>query len=226
MQDLSPPHNSQKSKHLSSTQKALNVWGIVLATWAIYRSTIGVNAPILFDEVLFKPLLFVGPVLWYIKTIERASIAQGLWIRTRHLPRELGITLLIASPLMILLGYSLVYATPVIARPQLMIYVFVALGMTVSEEVLSRGFIARHMWQEKHNIFVTIAQASLLHMFLRIPRMMTTPELFGGKLMAFIVAESILSVVLTALFLWRKNLLPVLGVRYLYTLTLMSLLVA
>lgn len=213
-----------KHKQTSSTQKALNVWGIVLATWAIYRSTIGATAPIFFDEVLLKPLLFIGPVLWYITIIEKKTFLQGIWFQVNDWKKDGLVALLISLPIVLLLAYSLFFPGFTVTGPKLVLFSLVALGMTFSEEILSRGFVARHIWEEKKNIIITVAQANALHLFLRIPRMMTTPELFGQKLFAFAIAEVTLSVVLTTLFIWRRNLLPVLIVRYLYTLTLMSLL--
>jgi len=218
--DTARPHQKP-----SQTQKAFNVWGIVLAIWAVYRSTIGVSASMLFDEVIIKPALFILPVLFYITQIEHKSFIQGLWLDTKNLINNMKVALLMSIPVFLLFLVLVVGNTKVVPVAYLLTLIPVVLGMSISEEVLSRGFVARHIWEEKHNVIITMAQASVLHMFLRIPRIMTMPELFGQKLVLFVVADFLLSIVLTALFLWRKDLISVIVVRFLYSFLLLAMLV-
>lgn len=209
----------------SHTQKAFNVWGIVLVIWAVYRSTIGVGAPIFFDEVIFKPPLFIVPVLFYITRIEHLSIAKGLWLEKKGLAKNIQIALLLSFPVFIMFVLFFAYSTRTLTIGSVLMLIPIALGMAISEEILSRGFVARHIWEEGHSVVKTILQASVLHMFLRIPRIMTTPELFGQRLIIFVTADFLLSIVLTAVLLWRKSLVPVVVIRFLYALLLMSMVV-
>lgn len=215
-----PPYRS-----VSQTQKAFNVWGIVLAIWAVYRSTIGATAPLVFDELILKPLLFIGPVLFYIKNFEHKTLARGLWLEKGDWSKHWRISALLCIPVFLLFTVFLLFSPDKASFDSIFILLPIAFGMSVSEEILSRGFVARHIWEESQNVFKTMVVASLLHMFLRIPRILTTPELFGEKLILFVVADLILSVVLTAMFLWRKSLAPVILVRFLYSFLLMSMLV-
>lgn len=225
--DTTTHKDSRHPHHKSSqTQKAFNVWGIVLAIWAVYRSTIGVSAPLLFDEVVLKPVLFIVPVIFYITQIERKSIMQGLWLDTKNILSNLKVALLISIPVFVLFFLFLIFNPRIIPFDLLIILVPIALGMSISEEVLSRGFVARHIWEEKHGVITTMVQASVLHMFLRIPRIMTMPELFGQKLIFFVAADFLLSIVLTAILLWRKDIISVIVVRFLYSFLLMSMLVS
>ena len=70
-----------------------------------------------------------------------------------------------------------------------------------------------------------LIKASALHLLLRIPRIMTTPQFFGDKLLWVIAAEALVSLIMTGLFLWRKSLLQVIMVRFIYTIVLLALLV-
>jgi hypothetical protein len=215
--------NDEHKQKSSQTQKAFNVWGIVLAIWAVYRSTIGINSSLFFDEIILKPLLFITPVIFYITNVEHLSIAKGLWLEKKGLLKNLKIALLISIPVFILF-FLFLFSSKGISVETILWLLPIALGMSMSEEILSRGFVARHIWEEKHSIVKTVVQASVLHMFLRIPRIMTMPELFGQKLILFVTADFLLSIVLTAIFLWRKSLVPVIVVRFLYSFLLMSML--
>ena len=226
MKQNNASHEKQEDHHhkSSQTQKAFNVWGIVLAIWAVYRSTIGVNSPLFFDEIILKPLLFITPVIFYITNVEHISIVKGLWLEKKNLLKDFKIALLISIPVFILF-FLFLFSSKGINFETILWLVPIALGMSISEEILSRGFVARHIWEEKHSIVKTMIQASVLHMFLRIPRIMTMPELFGQKLILFVTADFLLSIVLTAILLWRKSLVPVIVVRFLYSFLLMSMLV-
>ncbi len=213
------------SRVVSQTQKAFNVWGIVLAIWAVYRATVGAAAPMLFDEIILKPLLFIVPVLFYIRTFEHKSIAHGLWLDRKDIVHHVQVALLICIPVVALYGLFLAFGSNKVSWESVLLLAPIALGMSISEEVLSRGFVARHIWEESHSVVKTVVQASIMHMFLRIPRIMTTPALFGNKLVLFVAADLLLSVVLTVVFLWRKSLVPVIVVRFLYSFLLMSMLV-
>ena len=61
----------KEKKEISSTQKALNLWAVILIIWAIYRTYF--KLPEWFDEFIAKPLVFVLPVLVYIRTVEKRN---------------------------------------------------------------------------------------------------------------------------------------------------------
>lgn len=221
--EVAPEKSAQPHQVASQTQKVFNVWGIILAIWAVYRSTIGVSSPLFFDEVILKPLLFITPVIFFIKNFEHRSIAEGLWLNKKDLLKNVKLALLLSIPVLVLFLLSFLSSQPTSLEVVLLL-IPVAFGMSISEEILSRGFVARRIWEEKHSIVRTIIQASILHMFLRIPRIMTTPGLFGQKLILFILADLILSIALTTILIWKKSLYPVIVVRFLYTFLLMVLL--
>lgn len=219
--------NTSPNRHgkvVSQTQKAFNVWGIVLAVWAVYRATIGIESSMYFDEIVLKPLLFIAPVLFYIKTFEHKTIAHGLWLDRKNITSHIRAALLICAPVVLLYMIFLVFQRDQVSWQSVVPLMIIALGMSVSEEVLSRGFVARHIWEESNSVVKTVIQASVMHMFLRIPRIMTTATLFGNTLILFVVGDLLISIVLTVVFLWRKSLVPVIIIRFLYSYFLMSML--
>src|SRR3989339_765422 len=66
---------------ISPTQRALNLWAIILIIWAIYRANL--KMPEWFDELIAKPLVFVLPVYWYIKNIDKKDLFSSLYIKPK-----------------------------------------------------------------------------------------------------------------------------------------------
>ena len=61
----------------SPTQKALNVWAIVLIIWALYRAKFRTDLPIWFDEFIAKPAVFILPIYYYISRYEKKNFFSG-----------------------------------------------------------------------------------------------------------------------------------------------------
>jgi len=59
---------------VSSTQKMLNVWAIILIIWSFYRATFKMNLPVWFDEFIAKPMVFLFPIYWFITKLEKKTI--------------------------------------------------------------------------------------------------------------------------------------------------------
>lgn len=211
------------TSHVSPTQRALSVWGFILGVWALYRTTIGKDMPLGFDEFVFKPLLFLAPIYYFIKHYEHKLLFAALWIKPRHWRMDLQQALLISFPFL-MVGLYMVSQTSlrVVEWPWV---VAMALVIATTEETLSRGFVTSRLYEDGHRWILTLIRASTLHLLLRIPRIMTTPQFFGEKLLWVFGAEALIGLIMTGLFLWRKSLLQVIIVRFIYTIVLLALLV-
>jgi hypothetical protein len=219
-------HASHKSHHrrvVSPTQKAFNLWGIIVIVWAFYRSTIGATSPMTFDELIFKPVIFLWPVLYYVKAVEHKTWKTGLWLSSERLLSHVQFASIISIPLFLFTLYVMFITRSSINIETVGYILALSVAMSLTEETLSRGFVARHIWEETHSILKTIFQASMLHMFLRIPRIMTMPELFGQKLIMYFAAEILLSFALTGVLLYRKSMIPVYALRMAATFALLVL---
>lgn len=210
------------TSHVSPTQRALSVWGFILGVWALYRSTVGKDMPPGFDEFIFKPLLFLTPIYYFITHYERKSLAHGLWIRVNHLRQDLQQAVLISLPFLAV-GLFMVSWSDIHTYEWLWL-ISIAAVVAVTEETVSCGFVTSRLYEDGHQWIVTLLKASALHLLLRIPRIMTTPQLFGDRLLFVFAAEAFASLTMTGLFLWRKSLLQVMIVRFLYTIVLRALL--
>lgn len=207
----------------SPTQRALSVWGFILGVWALYRTTIGKDMPLGFDEFVFKPLLFLTPIYYFITHYEHKSLVHGLWIKLHHWRQDMQQALLISLPFLLAGLFMISQSNFSIAEwPWL---IAMAAVIAVTEETLSRGFVTSRLYEEGHHWMQILIKASALHLLLRIPRIMTTPQFFGDKLLWVIAAEALVSLIMTGLFLWRKSLLQVIMVRFIYTIVLLALLV-
>lgn len=207
---------------VSPTQKAFNVWGIILAVWALYRGTIGQQAPIVFDEFIFKPLVFIWPVYLFIVHYEHKVFFHSIWLRFTHWRQDVGYAVLLSTPLVAFLLFLVVTKKAYFHDVPLLLVLAVATALT--EETLSRGLVAVRIYEETGSFFKTLLQSSILHLFLRVPRVMTMPSLFGDRLLYAIGAEVVLSFVVTFTFLQRKSLLSAMVVRAIYVFVMMSLL--
>ena len=59
-----------KSK-VTATQRALNLWAVILIIWSVYRAKF--RLPEWLDEFIAKPLVFILPVYYYIRKIEKKT---------------------------------------------------------------------------------------------------------------------------------------------------------
>ena len=99
-----------KDKKITSTQKALNLWAVILIVWSIYRTYF--KLPEWFDEFIAKPVVFVLPVLVYIKSVEKKEILSSLFINKnfKNFVKEffisfgVGLTLLLTALLSVYLN--------------------------------------------------------------------------------------------------------------------------
>jgi hypothetical protein len=207
---------------VSPTQKAFNVWGIVLAVWALYRGTIGQQAPIAFDEFIFKPLVFIWPVYLFIVHYEHKVFFHSIWLKFTHWRQDVGYAFLLSAPLLVFLFFLVFTKKASFHDVPLLLVLSVATALT--EETLSRGLVAVRIYEETGSFMKTLLQSSILHLFLRVPRVMTMPNLFGDRLLYAMGAEVALSFVVTFTFLQRKSLLSAMVVRAIYVFVMMSLL--
>lgn len=176
-----------------------------------------------FDEFIFKPVVFLWPVFYYVKAVERKTWKTGLWLSTENILSHLQFASIISIPLFLFTLYVMFVTKSSLNIENIAYMLAISAAVSLTEETLSRGFVARHIWDETHGVIKTIFQASMLHMFLRIPRIMTMPELFGQKLVMYFTAEILLSFVLTSVLLYRKSMIPVYALRMAATFALFVL---
>ena len=196
------------------TQKALNLWAIVLIVWSVYRSFL--KMPEWFDELVAKPLVFVLPVLYYIVRVDKKPLFSSLFINIK--PKKLfsdllyslalAILFLGAAALALYLRFKEVHLPLFPPTNQIGWIIILSLATGITEEILSRGFVLKHLYEESKNYFSSIFISSILFFILHIPILFANSKITGNLLLAFMATDMVLSIINGYLFLERKSLLP------------------
>lgn len=214
-------------ENVSPLQKSLNVWAIILILWSIYRANFGTSLPAWLDEFLVKPLFFILPVYWYIKKIEKKSFFHEVDLHKKTIVSDLllgfglGVAFFAVGYLGIILkqGVSSVQIFKLF-QPQTFIIFAIAFATSVSEEILSRGFVLKRLYEESKNTVKSIAISSILFFFLHIPILFTSQHMTGTLILQVMMTDIALSVVVSILYLQRRSLLLPIIIHAFYTFSL------
>jgi len=211
-------------KAVSPTQKALNVWAIILIIWAVYRSKL--QLPVWFDEFIAKPLVFIFPVYYYLVKIEKKNFFDEISLRKKNLTKQSVQGLVLGLVFLFISLLALVFkgrALPSIAhlQPKAIIYLtLISFAGAVSEEILSRGFVLKRLYQGSKNVFSAVTIASVLFFFLHIPVLFTSPGISGNLLLIFIGTDFLLSLTTSLIFIAQDSLVLPIFIHAFYNLAL------
>lgn len=210
---------------ITPTQKALNLWAIILIIWSIYRANM--KMPEWFDEFIAKPIVFILPVYYYIKKIDKVDFFSAIWFKPKKIFRDLAVAFGIGGVFFVTSIFASFvksgqfFSSNVSFTPQNIFYIFViALATGISEEILSRGFVLRKLYEESKNIYTSSFFASILFFFLHVPMLFTNAKIVGNTLLVFMATDLILSLVNSFIYLDKKSLtLPIL-IHAMYNISL------
>jgi membrane protease YdiL (CAAX protease family) len=93
------------------------------------------------------------------------------------------------------------------------------LAAAISEEILSRGFILKRLYQDSKNKLSASFFASILYFFLHIPIIFTNPQINNNFLFLFMTIEIIFSLIISLIFIDYGLLLAIL-IHFFYSLSL------
>ncbi len=211
---------------ISPLQRVLNVWAIILIAWSIYRANF--RMPEWFDEFIAKPLIFVLPVYIYIKKVENKNFFSAISLKTKLLISDLIFGVLIALIFIssaILANFIKLHKFVLFTKTSLTIQdaVFVlviALATSISEEILSRGFVLKRLYEESKNIFTSSFFASILFFFLHVPILFTNIKITGNLLLVFMAVDIVLSLFNSLVFLTKKDLVLPILIHAFYNMTI------
>lgn len=211
---------------ITPTQRALNLWAIILIIWSIYRAKF--KMPDWFDEFIAKPSVFILPVLYYIKRYEKTDLRSALGFKSKSLKSDIimgvfiGVILVASS----ILAYFV--RTRTLRFPQLTVsweqagmILLIAFATSVSEEILSRGFILKRLYEESKNVFTATFFSSILFFFLHVPILFTNAKLTGNLLLMFMATDLMLSFVNSITFLQTNSLILPIFIHAMYNAVIM-----
>ncbi len=208
-------------KEVSRVEKVLNVWGVSLIVWSVYRFYFKTDLPLWFDEFIAKPLVFVLPAYYYITKHEKENFLVAVSLKVKKLGKEVLFGLIVGLAL-----FTLIVITSLknIDLNQRLLYLFiVALATSFSEEILSRGFVLKRLYEESKNIWAATFFASILFFFLHVPILFSTPNIGGDILIRIMTTDLVLSFALSFLFILRGSLVVPILVHAFYALSLFLL---
>lgn len=203
----------KEKKGISSTQRALNLWAVVLIIWSIYRTYF--KLPEWFDEFVAKPLVFVLPVLVYIRSVEKKEIFSSLlidrnfksFIKDFFISFGIGLILFLTALFSIYLRFNKVGLFGNFPNFNTFgLIVITALATGITEEILSRGFVLKRLYEESKNAYSSSFFASILFFFLHVPILFTNNRINGSMLLMFMATDLLLSMVNGLIMIQRKSL--------------------
>lgn len=183
-------------------QKVLNLWAFILIVWAFYRAKF--QMPVWFDEFIAKPLIFVLPVFWYVVKKEKTTIIKGVDLRLKNLGRDLLIGIIIGLIFVFTAIISSYFSHQKINLPQPNRWfglIVLGLATAISEEILSRGFVLKRLYQESKNVLSSSFFASVLFFFLHIPILFTSAKITGNILLLVMGVSIIFSFINGLIFI-------------------------
>lgn len=215
-------------QNISPTQKTLNLWAVILIVWSIYRAKFRTDLPVWFDEFIAKPFVFILPIYYYIKAVEKKPFFTSLYLRFTKSSADLGLGVVLGLAFF-LTGAMAHYAKYNTLIPQdrslldpnqLLLLVGISIATSVTEEILSRGFVLKRLYEESKNMFTSSFLASILFFFIHVPILFTSSKLVGNVLLRVMVTDLVLSLAISFVFLMRKNLLIPIIIHAFYNLSL------
>lgn len=198
-------------------------WAWVLLLWSLYRYFL--RLPEWFDEFVAKPIVFMGPVFWYLRQKEQRAI-ESLGLTHRN----------IFTSIYIGLGFGMVFAfegiaahalkygkldvAPIAAFREYGFFLLIISAATAfSEEVLSRGFVFSRIYEKTKNLPYSALMASVLFILLHVPILVTSNHLTGMTLVLFFVTDFILAFANSMLFATTGSLVAPILVHIFWNMT-------
>lgn len=209
-------------------EKVLNVWAIILILWSVYRVTFKTDLPLWFDELIAKPLIFLLPLYFFIKRTEKKNFFSSVSLKKKNIGKEVLIGLILGLIFFVVgvIGTfikqnNFIFDINNLFQGKSVIYfTVIAVATSISEEILSRGFVLKRLYQQSRNIYTSSFFASVLFFFLHVPILFTSNQFTGLLLLQVMLTDLVLSLAVSFLFIRRKSLIAPIIVHALYSLSI------
>lgn len=191
-------------KIVSTATSVFRIWAWILLTWSLYRYFL--KLPEWADEFIFKPIVFVAPVIWYVRKKEKESLVTlGLTKRNFFTSVYIGLGFGVVFALEGLAAHAIKYGkldvTPIAAFQQYGFFLIIlSLATAFSEELLTRGFIFNRLYEKTKNLPYATIVSSVMFILLHVPILVTMTKLQGMTLILFFVTDFVLAVANSLLY--------------------------
>lgn len=207
----------------SSLEPVYQTWAWILLAWSLYRYFL--HLPEWFDEFVAKPLVFIGPVLWYLqkkeqRTIESIGLTGKNVFNSIYIGLGFGMVFAIEGIAAHALKYGKLDVTPIAAFKEYGFFLLIISAVTAfSEEVLSRGFVFSRIYEKTKNLPYSAFMGSVLFVLLHVPILVTSNHLTGMTLVLFFVTDFVLAFANSMLFATTGSLVAPILVHIFWNMT-------
>ncbi len=216
--------SSLQSSSGSPLESMFRVWGWIVLAWAIYRYAF--HLPEWIDEFIVKPMIFVAPVLFYVRRIEKRGVSTigitGKNIFTSiYIGLGFGLLFAIEGIAANFIKYGQLQFVPIAAFEQygLGLMLLLSLATAASEEILSRGFVFGRIMEAKKSLPYAAVLSTAMFALLHIPILVTSLKLHGVTLLLFFVTDIALGLINSVLYYNTKSLVAPILVHIFWNMT-------
>ncbi len=177
------------------------------------------------DEFIFKQLVFVAPVIWYVRNKEKQSIATlGLtgrnFFTSVYIGLGFGIVFALEGLAAHVIKYGKLDVNPIAAFQQYGFFLIIlSLATAFSEELLSRGFVFNRIYEKTKNLAYSSVVSTVMFMLLHVPILVTTTKLQGMTLILFFVTDFVLATANSLLYYNTGSLVAPILVHIFWNMT-------
>ena len=191
-------------------KRSLLLFLVVFVGWTIYRYF--ANYSEFVDELLFKPMLYLLPTLLFIKIVDQKKFTSLGFQKNGNLCSiawgiGFGLFLIAYNTFIQSLksGLDLHFLISLLSISSLPL-LLMSFATAISEEVLFRGYIFRHLLNDRVNVFASIAVSSFLFALMHLPRLLWSLNYSFNLIVMEMVLYLLLGVANCCVFLKTKNL--------------------
>lgn len=189
--------STQSTQPVDIVEATYRVWGWVVLVWALYRYF--VHLPEWADEFVFKPMVFVFPLLWYLTKKEKRPLSSiGLsannLFSSIYIGLGFGFVFAIEGLASNAIKYGKLQILPIAAFEQygLGMLLLLSAATAISEEILSRGFVFSRLIEGKKGLMYASFVSTIMFVILHIPILAFSSKLQGTALLLFFVTDFVL----------------------------------
>jgi membrane protease YdiL (CAAX protease family) len=206
-----------------SLSSVFRLWAWILLAWSLYRYFF--KLPEWADEFIFKPLVFVVPVIWYVRNKEKEGLATlGFTWRNFFTSVYIGLGFGVVFALEGLVAHAIKYGkldvNPIAAFQQYGFFLIIlSLATACTEEILSRGFVFNRLYEKTKNLPYASIVSSVMFMMLHVPILVTMTKLQGTTLILFFVTDFVLAMANSLLYYNTGSLVAPILVHIFWNMT-------
>ncbi|EKE13180.1 MAG: hypothetical protein ACD_13C00068G0002 [uncultured bacterium] len=192
-------------------ERLLTIWGLIVVVWSVLRANF--PPPLWFSEFIAKPLVFIGPVLWFVSRHEKTgSLLSHIGFPKKDVLKEFGLSLLLLF-FVVLMGFLSLFLSKELKFGGFAVFNFAKLGSilslafasSISEEILGRGFLFNYLYKYTKSFVMSLFVSSALFFILYLPNALTM-GISGYDLFINLLLNFSLSFITATAFFLRKNI--------------------